>query len=46
MAQYDPNASGYDPSLRPYRLFVYGTFFVGLTWFCGAMLWAVIDYLF
>lgn len=46
MAQFDPNHRGYDPSLRPFRLGVYITFFVGLAWFAGAMLWAVVDYLF
>lgn len=34
-----------DPSLRPYRVFMYLLFLAGLCWFGGAMLFSVIDYL-
>lgn len=46
MASFDPNARGYDPGLRNYRLTVYVGFLAGLTFFLGGMLWGILDYLF
>ena len=42
----DSAKRGYDPAFRKYRLGVYITFGLALTWFCGGMLLSVVNYLF